>query len=149
MAVPTGLLQYTLNVGLDRELRVIADPDNRLGHHIGNGIWTSAHEQALFIGNRKQLTQNRSVLELGSGLGLVGQVKNVLPSTALQWAGACQCIASVHWQALGSQVNHSCKVPAGCSTGRRHSHSFRLARNDAAVRAECQSKRGGACTIPR
>lgn len=73
MAVPTGLLQYALNVGLNRELRVIADPDNRLGHHVGNGIWTSAHEQALFIGNRKHLTRNRSVLELGSGLGLVGQ----------------------------------------------------------------------------
>ncbi len=77
MAVPTsdGFLNYTLQVGHDQRLKVISDPDNVLGQHIGNGIWTSAHELVCFLrNNHPYALRDRCVLELGAGLGLVGQV---------------------------------------------------------------------------
>ena len=70
------LMRYTLNVGHDEQLQVISDPDNVLGQCIGNGIWTSAHELVYFLRvNHPSAVNNRSVLELGAGLGLVGQVR--------------------------------------------------------------------------
>ena len=76
------LMRYALDVGHNEQLRVISDPDNVLGQCIGNGIWTSAHELVYFLRvNHPSALKDRRVLELGAGLGLVGQVRLRLPST--------------------------------------------------------------------
>ena len=68
-------LQYALDVGHDQQLQVISDPDNILGQHIGNGVWTSAHELVCFLRvQHPSLLRHQRVLELGAGLGLAGQV---------------------------------------------------------------------------
>ena len=73
MSRPDGLLRYKLSTGRDQELLVISDPDSTLGNCVGNGIWTSAHELALLFAQFEHLTRGRCLLELGSGLGFVGQ----------------------------------------------------------------------------
>lgn len=83
MSASDGLLRYSLQVGHHQNLKVVSDPDNVLGDHIGNGIWTAAHELVLFLAHRPQFLKERCVLELGSGLGLVGQVREgILPHPA-------------------------------------------------------------------
>ncbi len=68
-------LRYALDVGHDQQLQVISDPDNVLGQHIGNGVWTSAHELVYFLRiQHPSVLRHQSVLELGAGLGLAGQV---------------------------------------------------------------------------
>ena len=70
-----AFLRYSFDVHHAQALHVISDPDNVLGQHIGNGVWTSAQELAEFMCARATSICNRRVLELGAGLGLVGQVK--------------------------------------------------------------------------
>ncbi len=68
-------LRYALDVGQDQQLQVISDPDNVLGQHIGNGVWTSAHELVSFLCiQHPSALRHQRVLELGAGLGLAGQV---------------------------------------------------------------------------
>ncbi|DBA70351.1 TPA: hypothetical protein ACH3X2_011772 [Trebouxia sp. C0005] len=67
-------LRYALDVGHDQHLQVVSDPDNILGQHIGNGIWTSAHELVCFLRIQHPFVlRHQRVLELGAGLGLAGQ----------------------------------------------------------------------------
>ena len=92
-----GLLRYSLSTGGDQELHVISDPDNTLGTHVGNGIWTSAHELALLLAHFDHLTLGRCVLELGSGLGFVGQVRtSVYHLTQVAGQAACSVSAAGH-----------------------------------------------------
>lgn len=69
----TSFLRYAVDVSLLQPLQVISDPDNVLGRQIGNGLWTAAQELALFMCSRPSLMRDQSILELGAGLGLVGQ----------------------------------------------------------------------------
>lgn len=68
-----SFLRYAVEVSLAQPLQVVSDPGNILGQHVGNGVWTSAQELATFLCSRENLMQNQVVLELGAGLGLVGQ----------------------------------------------------------------------------
>ena len=70
-----SFLHYAVDVCLPQTLQVTSDPDNVLGQHVGNGVWTSAQELAIFMCSSKNVVQDRTVLELGAGLGLVGQAK--------------------------------------------------------------------------
>ena len=75
------LLRYALNVGNDQQLQVISDPDNVLGQHIGNGVWTSAHELVCFLCiQHPSVLRHQRVIELGAGLGLAGQVCRLIDS---------------------------------------------------------------------
>lgn len=70
-----SFLHYAVDVSLPQPLQVVSDPDNILGQHVGNGVWTSAQELAIFLCSRKCLMRDRIVLELGAGLGVIGQAK--------------------------------------------------------------------------
>lgn len=76
MARQDCFLQYAVDVCHTQALQVISDPDNILGQHIGNGVWTAAQELAKFMRARADSIRDRHVLELGAGLGLVGQVRS-------------------------------------------------------------------------
>ena len=68
-------LQYTVNIGELESLQVISDPDGILGRQIGNGLWTAATKLVDFLKSKPEaLLHDRTVLELGAGIGLVGQV---------------------------------------------------------------------------
>lgn len=82
-----SFLRYALDVGHDQQLQVISDPDNVLGQHIGNGVWTSAHELVSFLRiQHPSVLRHQRVLELGAGLGLAGQVCR-LTESALRKSG--------------------------------------------------------------
>ena len=70
-----SFLHYAVDVSLPQPLQVTSDPDNVLGQHVGNGVWTSAQELAIFLCSKNNLVRDRVILELGAGLGLVGQAK--------------------------------------------------------------------------
>ena len=70
-----SFLRYAVDVSLPQPLQVISDPDDILGQHVGNGVWTSAQELAIFMCSRKCLMRDPTVLELGAGLGVIGQAK--------------------------------------------------------------------------
>ena len=76
MEIVDPFLRYAVVIN-GQKIAVISDPDHNLGRHIGNGIWTSAEELACFICVKADLIQRRRVLELGAGLGLVGQVSRL------------------------------------------------------------------------
>ena len=68
-------LQYIVDIGDLGPLEVISDPDGIMGRQIGNGLWTAATELVDFLKSKPEaLLQGQTVLELGAGIGLVGQV---------------------------------------------------------------------------
>ena len=68
-------LQYCAESPGHETLQVISDPKGILGRNIGNGLWTAATELIDFLRGKPHLLLNgQTVLELGSGLGVVGQV---------------------------------------------------------------------------
>lgn len=73
MRTGMSFLRYAVDVSLSEPLQVVSDPGNVLGQHVGNGVWTAGQELATFLCSRNSLMRNQIVLELGAGLGLVGQ----------------------------------------------------------------------------
>lgn len=77
-------MQYSVDIGQHQLLQVVSDPDGLLGQQIGNGLWTAATELVDFLRCRAQSCMHgQTVLELGAGVGLVGQVsllRNVVHS---------------------------------------------------------------------
>jgi Lysine methyltransferase len=75
---PHELLSYELQAGPGKRLKVWSDPLSKYGYNVGNGLWTAALELIDFFvndSNRHADTLNAlRVLELGAGLGTVGQV---------------------------------------------------------------------------
>ena len=70
-----SFLQYDISLPSHETLHVISDPDGILGRNIGSGLWTAATELVEFIRAKpKHILQGQTVLELGAGLGVVGQV---------------------------------------------------------------------------
>ena len=69
-----GLLQYTIRV-LHGTLEVIADPGNVLGPlGTGAGLWNAATELMAFFDEHAAVVAGKGVLELGAGIGTLGQV---------------------------------------------------------------------------
>lgn len=69
-----GLLQYTIRV-LHGTLEVIADPGNVLGPlGTGAGLWNAATELMAFFNEHAAVIAGKAILELGAGVGTLGQV---------------------------------------------------------------------------
>ena len=85
-AVPAGqfglldhrsLLQYSVEVGEVDTLQVVSDPDGIMGREIGSGLWTAATELVEHLRRKSEsLLQGQTVLELGAGIGFLGQVRS-------------------------------------------------------------------------
>lgn len=103
-----SFLRYAVDVSLSQPLQVVSDPDNVLGGQIGNGLWTSAQELALFLRTRPGLMRGQSVLELGAGLGLVGQAA-FLTCAPIAWPVLLQNVCS----AQDSQLTASLRTGHG------------------------------------
>lgn len=70
-----SLLQYSVQVTEMDTLQVISDPDGIMGREIGSGLWTAATELNEFFRRKSgSLLQGQTVLELGAGIGFLGQV---------------------------------------------------------------------------
>ena len=121
-----SFLRYDVDVSLSQPLQVISDPDGVLGQHVGNGVWTSAQELAIFIGSRLSLMRDQSVLELGAGLGLVGQAMLLACRPGL----SCSCAGLNN--ASFSSAGDGCERCSGCRV--------RRSRIDAAFMHEHRSK---------
>lgn len=92
-AVPAGqfglsdhrsLLQYSVQVTEVDTLQVISDPDGIMGRQIGSGLWTAATELNEYLRKTSgSLLQGQTVLELGAGVGFLGQVFSTLGCASL------------------------------------------------------------------
>lgn len=79
-----NFLQYDIPLPSCETLHVISDPDGILGRNIGSGLWTAATELVEFLTAKpKHILQGQTVLELGAGLGVVGQV--LLPALPISF----------------------------------------------------------------
>ena len=81
-----GLLLYDVDVyHAKRKLHVISDPCALKYHQsIGSGLWQSSLELLdFFKGLPSTAVKGLHILELGSGLGVVGQVRQMQRSSGL------------------------------------------------------------------
>ena len=68
--------EYSTPVGESSSLLVVSDPGNILGYSVGNGLWDAATSLVDYFASRPECVAGKTILELGSGLGVLGQVRS-------------------------------------------------------------------------